>query len=242
MSKLNEVSVGELFKEIKRRIICETKPQRRVLFIGAPGSGKGTQATKLMNEACLCHLATGDLLRHAVSAGTEMGKQAKIIMDKGGLVADDIVIGIIKDNLKRSDCKKGFILDGFPRTIAQAESLDEMLDSKGQKLDKVISFVIDDSVLLDRVEGRMIHSPSGRTYHVRNAPPKVPGKDDLTGEPLTHRSDDNAEALKKRLSSFHSQTQPLIEHYKKKGLLTSIEANRREPEVYSAIHEAFKKK
>jgi len=240
MSKLSEMSLSDIWTEIKRRVACETKPERRVIFIGAPGSGKGTQAHKLKNEACLCHLATGDLLRNAVAAGTDMGKKAKAIMDKGELVADDVVIGIIKENLNRNDCKKGFILDGFPRTIGQAESLDKMLSSTGTKLDKVVAFDIDDSVLLDRVEGRLVHPASGRSYHIRNAPPKVSGKDDVTGEPLIHRQDDNSETLKKRLSGFHTQTTPLLDYYAKKGILVKVEANRKEHDVYHSIVTSFK--
>jgi len=180
-------------------------------------------------------LSTGDMLRAAVAAGTEVGKKAKGVMDAGGLVSDEIVIQIIKDATAQDDCKSGFILDGFPRTLAQAEKLDEMLSEAKQKLDGVINFEIADKVLVERIAGRWTHVPSGRSYHTKFLPPKVEGKDDVTGEPLTQRKDDNAESVQARLKSFHSQTSAAIEYYKKKGALKSVNADDKPDNVSAAI-------
>lgn len=143
------------------------------------GCGKGTQSPKLVDEYCVCHLATGDMLRAAVAAGTEMGKEADRIMKAGGLVSDEVVIGIIRENLGRKECAKGFVLDGFPRTVPQAAKLEELLAADGKKIDSVIEFAIDDELLKERIGGRWIHKASGRSYHTKFAPPKVAGKDDV---------------------------------------------------------------
>eukprot|EP00002_Diphylleia_rotans_P002604 TRINITY_DN11653_c1_g1_i1.p1 TRINITY_DN11653_c1_g1~~TRINITY_DN11653_c1_g1_i1.p1 ORF type:complete len:224 (-),score=59.17 TRINITY_DN11653_c1_g1_i1:33-704(-) len=207
----------------------------RVVFLGPPGSGKGTQAPKLSKEYCVCHLSTGDMLRAAVQSGTEMGKKAKEVMDAGGLVSDDIVVGIINDELKKDECKNGFILDGFPRTVVQAQKLDEALDKSGKKLDKALEFVIDDSILVRRVTGRLIHPASGRAYHVDFHPPKTPMVDDVTGEPLIQRSDDNVDTLKKRLASFHAHNGPVAQYYKDKGIYAPVDADKPASEVFSQI-------
>jgi len=238
---LSDVSTSALLAEIKRREECARKPEKRIIFFGPPGSGKGTHAPKAKNEYCLCHLSTGDMLRAAVSAGTEMGKQAKAVMDAGGLVSDDIVVGIIKDAVKGDQCQRGFILDGFPRTVEQAKKLDEMLSESKTKIDKVVKFDIADDVLVDRVEGRLVHPSSGRTYHVRNNPPKTPMKDDVTGEDLIHRSDDNPETLKKRLASYHAQTTPVAGYYAQKGLLSNINADTTFESVYTQLKSAVDK-
>jgi adenylate kinase len=176
---LAQVSTSDIFEELRKRFECALKPERRLILVGPPGSGKGSQAPRLKDDFCLCHLATGDLLRNAVAAGSEYGKQAAAVMNSGGLVSDEIVIGIIKENLSRPDCQRGFILDGFPRTVVQAEKLDDMLRSTGKKIDKIVHFDIDDKLLFKRITGRRIHAPSGRSYHVDFAPPKVEGKDDV---------------------------------------------------------------
>ncbi|MBA0559248.1 hypothetical protein Goshw_017498, partial [Gossypium schwendimanii] len=149
------------------------------------------------------------MLRAAVAAKTPLGIKAKEAMDKGELVSDDLVVGIIDEAMKKPSCKKGFILDGFPRTVGQAQKLDDMLGKQGVKIDKVLDFAIDDAVLEERITGRWIHPASGRTYHTKFAPPKVPGLDDVTGEPLVQRKDDTAAVLKSRLDAFHKQTQPV---------------------------------
>lgn len=236
---LADLSNETLLAEVQRRIECSKKPEKRVVFIGPPGCGKGTQAPKIKYQNCLCHLATGDMLRAAVQSGSDMGKQAKSIMDQGGLVSDDIVIGIINDSISTPQCSKGFILDGFPRTVVQAKKLDDMLAATGHKLDAVVNFQIDDSVIVPRITGRLIHPASGRSYHKQFAPPRVPGKDDITGEELIQRSDDNENTITKRLQSFHEQTDPVIEYYKSKGTLKNINADDKSTNVYDAINKAL---
>ena len=172
---------------------------KNVILLGPPGCGKGTQGPKIKDKLGISHVATGDLLRQAVKDETEVGKQAKEVMAAGGLVSDDLVIALFKEQLTKPENAKGLLLDGFPRTVAQAEKLDAMLTESGQKINKVIEFRIDDAVLVERIEGRRIHQASGRSYHIKFNPPKVEGKDDVTGEDLMQRPDDNAEALTKRL-------------------------------------------
>lgn len=205
---------------------------------GPPGSGKGTQAPMIKNEHCLCHLATGDMLRAAVAEKTPLGLEAKKAMDAGALVSDDIVVGLIEEAVKKPQCRIGFVLDGFPRTVAQAEKLDEMLAKRGQTIDKVLNFVVPDSLLVDRVTGRWVHPASGRSYHEKFAPPKVAGVDDVTGEPLIKRKDDNAETLKSRLAAFHAQTAPVIEYYKDK--VVNIKADKPQENVAEQINKALK--
>jgi adenylate kinase len=234
MPDLAKVSTVDLLAELKARL--ETPPTKNIVLIGPPGSGKGTQAPIIKDKYQLCHLATGDLLRAAVAAGTELGKAAKAVMESGGLVSDDLVVGIIKDNIKAPECKNGFILDGFPRTTVQAEKLDDMLVSERVgKIDNVLEFKIPDEVLVERICGRLIHAASGRSYHIKFAPPKVEGKDDETGEPLTKRKDDNEEALKKRLTAFHKETKPVVDYYAKQGLYSPINANQKSETVKAII-------
>jgi len=211
----------------------------RVVFLGPPGAGKGTQAQNIKDEYGVCHLATGDMLRAAVKAQTDIGLQAKEVMDRGGLVSDDIMISLIKDSISTPPCRRGFILDGFPRTVVQAEKLDGMLHGQQTKLDRVLEFGIEDSLLVRRITGRWIHQESGRSYHTEFHPPKVSGKDDVTGEPLVQRSDDNEATLKKRLDAYHQQTKPLVGYYLNQGILTTIDASQKEDLVYSFIKKAF---
>ncbi|KAF9265892.1 adenylate kinase [Marasmius fiardii PR-910] len=199
--------------------------QLRTILIGPPGAGKGTQAPRIRDEFCVCHLATGDMLREQVAQKTPLGVEAKKIMDAGGLVSDDIMVGMIKDQLDNNKaCKNGFVLDGFPRTVPQAQKLDGMLEARKEKLNSVVQLLIDDQLLISRITGRLIHPASGRTYHKEFHPPKVPMKDDVTGEPLIQRSDDNVEALRKRLGVFHSQTGPVVDYYKNRGLWQGVDA------------------
>lgn len=191
---------------------------------GPPGCGKGTQSPKIVNEFCVCHLATGDMLRAAVAAKTPLGIKAKAKMEAGELVSDDLVVGIIKDAIKRPDCSKGFILDGFPRSMEQARKLDEMLAESGDKVTKVVNFKVDDETVVKRISGRWVHKPSGRSYHTTFAPPKVPGKDDITGEPLVQRSDDVVSTVQTRLNTFRKTTEPLLDFYAGQGKLASVNA------------------
>ena len=190
---------------------------RRTIFFGPPGAGKGTQAPKIQDEYCLCHLSTGDMLRAAVKNGTEMGLKAKSIMDAGKLVGDDVVVGIISEAIKKPECAGGFILDGFPRTVPQAKLLDELLKKESNaEIDTVINLEIDDQILIKRITGRLVHAASGRSYNIFFNPPKVPGIDDVTGEPLMKRGDDTEDKLKNRLDEFHNKTTPVLEYYKAK--------------------------
>ncbi|KAL0070436.1 adenylate kinase [Marasmius tenuissimus] len=259
--------LNEKIKTLEEKAKAPTPPsplrQLRTILVGPPGAGKGTQAPRIRDQFCVCHLATGDMLREQVAQKTPLGVEAKKIMDAGGLVSDEIMVGMIKDQLDNNKaCKNGFVLDGFPRTVPQAQRLDGMLDARGEKLDSVVQLLIDDQLLISRITGRLIHPGSGRTYHrefqallhptelcptshPRSAPapalpyleglnsvllfygtlpPKTPMKDDVTGEPLIQRSDDNVEALRKRLGVFHAQTGPVVDYYRNRDLWHGIDA------------------
>eukprot|EP00877_Chromochloris_zofingiensis_P002801 jgi/Chrzof1/12521/Cz06g37070.t1 len=234
---LSEIPSEELMNELQRRLTCTIKPEKHVILVGPPGSGKGTQSPSIKYEHCLCHLATGDMLRAAVAAQTPLGLEAKKAMDAGALVSDDIVVGLIGEALKRPDCSRGFILDGFPRTVPQASKLDELLKQRNKQIDTVLNFQVPDSYLVERVTGRWIHPASGRSYHERFAPPRVPGMDDITGEPLIRRKDDNAETLKARLAAFHAQTAPVIDFYKEK--VVDLQADKIQEDVAKQIRIAL---
>ncbi|KAK6153969.1 hypothetical protein DH2020_013608 [Rehmannia glutinosa] len=205
-ANLEDVPSMDLMTELLRRMRCESKPDKRLILVGPPGSGKDS-----------------------------FGIKAKEAMEKGELVSDDLVVGIIDDALKKPSCQKGFILDGFPRTVVQAQKLDDMLDKRGVKVDKVLNFAIDDAILEERITGRWIHPSSGRTYHTKFAPPKVAGVDDVTGEPLIQRKDDTAAVLKSRLEAFHKQTEPVIDYYNKKGIVANLPAEKPPQEVTTEV-------
>jgi adenylate kinase len=179
------------------------------------------------------------MLRDAISKQTEIGKQAEAVMKVGGFVSDEICVGLINDSLDNPECKNGFLLDGFPRTIVQAEKLDTLLEKRNQKLDAVVEFLIEDSVLVKRICGRSIHKASGRSYHDEFHPPKVPGIDDVTGEPLYRRPDDNEEALVNRLKQYHNLTMPITRHYAKQGLYKAIDADRPSGQVFASLVSLF---
>jgi len=211
-----------------------------MILMGPPGAGKGTQAPKIKEKYCVCHLATGDMLRAQVTKKTPLGREAKKIMDAGGLVSDEIMVNMIKNELENNaECKNGFILDGFPRTVAQAERLDSMLSDKKQKLMHAVELQIDDGLLVSRITGRLIHPASGRSYHKIFNPPKEAMKDDATGEPLIQRSDDNAETLKKRLSTYHQQTSPVVSYYQKTGIWKPIDASQEPGQVWKSLLTIF---
>lgn len=183
----------------------------RLILLGGPGAGKGTQAGFITKKYNIPQISTGDMLRAAVKAGTELGKQAQKVMDAGGLVSDELILGLVKERIQQSDCANGFLFDGFPRTLAQADSLKE----QGVDIDAVVEIDVDDNEIINRMSGRRVHPASGRTYHVDFNPPKVAGKDDETGEDLVQRKDDQEDVVKKRLEVYHDQTEPLIEYYSK---------------------------
>ncbi|MBC3869245.1 adenylate kinase [Undibacterium oligocarboniphilum] len=181
----------------------------RLILLGAPGAGKGTQANYIKEKFNIPQISTGDMLRAAVKAGTPLGLEAKKVMDAGGLVSDDIIIGLVKDRLKQADCANGYLFDGFPRTIPQADAMKEA----GVAIDYVLEIDVPDEAIIDRMSGRRVHPASGRTYHVKYNPPKTAGKDDVTGEELIQRDDDQEETVKKRLAVYHEQTEVLVGYY-----------------------------
>lgn len=182
-----------------------------IVLLGGPGAGKGTQANYIKERFGIPQISTGDMLRAAVKAGTELGIMAKKIMDAGGLVSDDIIIGLVKARIAQPDCRNGFLFDGFPRTIPQADSM----KAAGVQIDFVIEIDVSDEEIIKRLSGRRVHPGSGRIYHVIFNPPKVDNKDDITGEPLIQRDDDKEETVRKRLETYHAQTKPLVEYYAK---------------------------
>ena len=244
-------SLGASRKDIAKEVEAKFStywPRYILILFGPPGAGKGTHGPKIEELLNVPQLSTGDMLRAAVAAQTEIGKQAAAVMKAGGLVSDEIVIGIIRDRIQQDDCALGFILDGFPRTLGQAVALDEMLAKEGAFVTKVIELQVPDEVLEERICGRWIHKSSGRSYHVKYAPPKsmkVDGKsgqpvpesmkDDLTGEPLMQRPDDTASALVKRLEGYHNDTVPILEHYAPKGIVRTANANQSMDAVWKEV-------
>jgi len=215
-----------------------------MVLMGPPGAGKGTQAPKIKEKFCICHLATGDMLRSQVAKKTPLGREAKKIMEAGGLVSDEIMVNMIKNELENNTaCRNGFIRDGFPRTVPQAERLDSMLAESGKGgLDYAVEMQIDDELLVSRITGRLIHPASGRSYHKTFNPPKEPMKDDITGEPLIQRSDDNAETLVKRLVTYHKQTEPVVGYYHNKGIWRGIDASQEPGLVWKQLLSVFDEK
>ena len=187
----------------------------QIILLGAPGAGKGTQAKFISDHFNIPQISTGDMLRASVSKGTELGLKAKVLMEKGELVPDDLILDLVKDRISEKDCTNGFLFDGFPRTLDQANALKE----KEIKIDCVIEIMVDDNEIIQRMSGRRVHSASGRTYHIKHNPPKQENIDDETGEPLIQRPDDNEETVRKRLAIYHEQTSPLVDFYKKSSLV-----------------------
>lgn len=189
----------------------------RIILLGGPGAGKGTQGDFICAHYGIPKISTGDMLRAAVKAGTPLGLEAKAVMDSGGLVSDEIILGLVAERVAEADCRDGFLFDGFPRTIPQAEGL----AASGISIDKVVEIAVDDEEIVRRMSGRRVHVASGRTYHVEFNPPREAGKDDETGEPLVQRDDDKEETVRNRLAVYHEQTKPLIDHYSKAAANTA---------------------
>lgn len=207
----------------------------RLVLLGPPGAGKGTQAAGIVEKYHIPHISTGDIFRKNISEGTELGKQAKDYMDRGLLVPDDLVVAIVKDRLSENDCKEGFLLDGFPRTVAQADALDIELKELNYSLNKVINIDVDKNELIERAVGRRICKSCGTTYHVKFNPTKQDGKCDVCGGELYQREDDTAETVTKRIEVYLEQTEPLIDYYDKKGIIVNIDGSKDIDNVFSDI-------
>ncbi|HPO04635.1 MAG TPA: adenylate kinase [Bacillota bacterium] len=197
----------------------------RLILLGPPGAGKGTLADNLTDRFNVPHISTGSILRRNIKEGTPLGKKAKEYMDKGALVSDEIAMRIVENRLKEDDCKNGFLLDGFPRTVNQAEQLDRYLDANGISVDKVIDLVADEELLMERMIGRRVCKSCGRIYHITAMPPKTEGVCDFCGGEIYHRSDDTEETVKKRFFVYRSQTAPLIDYYRNEGVLLTVDAS-----------------
>ncbi|MEO5348806.1 MAG: adenylate kinase [Magnetococcus sp. YQC-3] len=206
-----------------------------LIFMGPPGAGKGTQARRIAETYAVPQLSTGDMLRAAVKAGTEVGQKAKAAMESGGLVTDDIVVGIIAERIGEADCARGFILDGFPRTVAQAGALDTMLAERGLKIDHVIDITADTEALVSRITGRSTCAQCGEGYHAVHKKPASAGVCDKCGGNLTTRADDNEETVRNRLAVYHQQTAPVIEHYRHGGKFRTVDGMQKMDEVYAAL-------
>ena len=207
----------------------------KIIMLGAPGAGKGTQAKKIAEKCGIPHISTGDIFRANIKNGTELGKKAKTYMDQGLLVPDELVCDLVVDRIQQDDCKKGYILDGFPRTIPQAESLDKALQAIGEKMDYAIDVEVPDENIVKRMGGRRACVGCGATYHLVYAPTKKEGICDVCGGELILRDDDKPETVQKRLAVYHEQTQPLIDYYKAQGILKSVDGTKPMDEVFSAI-------
>ncbi len=210
-----------------------------IILLGPPGSGKGTQAQNITSEYGYIKLSTGDMLRATSSFGSKVGLELKAVIDGGNLVSDEIVVGIVEERIFQNDCAVGYMLDGFPRNKEQAKKLDAMLAGQNQKIDIVLRLLLKDEVVVRRIAGRRFHVESGRSYHVEFNPPEIAGKDDLTGEPLIQRADDNEDVVQSRLNIYHEQTEPLVKYYEKKGVLVPIDGLGTPYEVFSKIKTAL---
>ncbi|MFO8065385.1 MAG: adenylate kinase [Spirochaetota bacterium] len=207
-----------------------------LIFLGPPGAGKGTMAARLAQDQKIPHISTGDIFRENINNETELGKKVKSILDSGELVPDELTVELVKDRLKQDDVTDGFILDGFPRTIPQAEALDTFAT-----IQRVILFTLPDEEIVKRLSGRRVHKPSGRTYHIMFNPPKVPGKDDVTGEELIQRGDDSEDSIRNRLEVYRKQTEPLVTFYREKNLLEEVDASPQPDTVFTQLKRVLPK-
>ena len=207
----------------------------KLILLGAPGAGKGTQAKLLVDKYDIPHISTGDIFRENIKNGTELGKKAKAFMDAGGLVPDELTVDLVMNRLSQEDCKKGYILDGFPRTIPQAERLTEALEARGEALDAAIDVEVQDGIIIDRMAGRRVCPKCGASYHVVTIPPKKEGICDACGAELITREDDKPETVKKRLDVYHDQTQPLIDYYNGQGIVVTVDGTQAMEDVFTEI-------
>lgn len=207
----------------------------KIIMLGAPGAGKGTQAKRIAEKFAIPHISTGDIFRANIKNGTELGKKAKGYMDQGLLVPDELVVDLVVDRIKQDDCEKGYILDGFPRTIPQAEALDAALSAIGEKVDYAVNVEVPDSDIVDRMSGRRACLNCGATYHIVNIPTKVEGICDVCGSEIVLREDDKPETVLKRLEVYHNQTQPLIDYYSKQGILKEVDGRKTMSDTFEDI-------
>ena len=211
----------------------------KIIMLGAPGAGKGTQAARIAEKQNIPHISTGDIFRANIKNGTELGKKAKQYMDEGQLVPDSLTVELLLDRVKNDDCKNGYVLDGFPRTIPQAEALEDALSKLGESIDRAINVDVPDEAIVDRMSGRRSCPNCGKVYHVKYTPPKKEGVCDSCGGNLVLRDDDKAETVQKRLTVYHDQTQPLIDFYEKKGVLRTVDGTLDPDKVFQAIEETL---
>lgn len=212
----------------------------KIIMLGAPGAGKGTQAKRIAEKFGIPHISTGDIFRANIKNGTELGNKAKVYMDQGLLVPDELVVDLVVDRVKQADCEKGYILDGFPRTIPQAEALDAALAAIGEKVDYAVNVEVPDSDIVERMSGRRACLNCGATYHIVNIPTKVEGICDTCGSEIVLREDDKPETVLKRLEVYHNQTQPLIEYYSKQGILKEVDGRKNMSDTFADILEILK--
>nr|XP_027201374.1 uncharacterized protein LOC113795379 [Dermatophagoides pteronyssinus] len=234
------VHTFELLSQLRQSLESLQQSKRLVfVLIGAPGCGKGTHAQWLSKEFNMLHLSTGEALRQEIAKGTPLGVRLKASMEAGQLVSEEAICNIVSNFIEQNRGPQGYIFDGFPRSIRQAETLEKALAKHGERVSAVLFFSANDQTIMSRLSGRRIHLPSGRTYHVTGKPPKVPGKDDVTGEDLVQRSDDCAEAIKQRLETYKRETQPLINFYRERKLLLTLNGNEEYPTVHRDIKELY---
>lgn len=251
--RLTGVPTPLLLGELERRLYCKTKPERHLLLMGKPGSGKGTVAKEIEEKYCLCHISIGDLLRAEQAGNTLLGKRVAHQVERGQLVADDTALYLLRREASKPECTKGFVLDGMPRSVCQAKQLDSFLQHSGITIDRVIDLEVDDATAKRRLENLLVHPPSGRIYNLETRPPKVPFTDDVTGEPLVRRADDveglvrrteedEWGTIERRLKIYEEETGPVIDYYKRRGKVAVVDAEEQPEVVFKRVEEVISDK